>query len=498
MSNKKIAFRNIVVSVILQIVTIINGFIVPRIILVYFGSEVNGLISSVSQFLSYISLLEGGVGAVIMAALYRPLVENDHNKINGVVKAADQFFKKIAVIYVIYVIVLAIVYPILVKTSFSWKFISSLVLIIAISFFIQYFFSLSYRVLLNADRRGYIVSLTQIAFIVTNLILTIVVVSIFPEIHLLKLANSLAYLIQPLFYNIYVKKHYLLYKNIKPDNDALKQRWDGFGQNLAYFITANTDIVVLTVLSTLVNVSIYSVYNMIIIAMKGLVNAISIAVVPSIGNVLASGDNHRSENAFDQYVLLMNIVSTFLFTCATILITPFVLAYTLNITDANYNQPIFGMLIVLANYFGCIRDPYINVANAAGKFKSISKYAYAEAAINIVISIALVVRLGLIGVAIGTLIAMGYRFFAQAYYIKTNILYRPFIKTVKSVVCMGLIVTICDLITFFIPRPNSISLGSWVLYAIPISCTVLFITIVVFYFFYRNDLKILIGRKIRR
>lgn len=498
MSNKKIAFRNIIVSLILQIVTIINGFIVPRIILVYFGSEVNGLISSINQFLNYISLLEGGVGAVIMAALYRPLCENNQQKINGIVNAANQFFKRIAGIYVIYVIILAIIYPLFIDTSFSWGFISSLVLIIAINLFVQYFFSLSYKVLLNADRRGYIVSITQIVFIILNLVLTIVVVLIYPEIHLLKLANSLAYLIQPLFFNVYVNRHYLINKKVKPDNKALQQRWDGFGQNLAYFVTTNTDIVVLTVLSTLVNVSIYSVYNMIIIALKGLVNAISSAVVPSMGNVLASNDTRRSNTTFNQYVLLINIVSTFLFTCATILITPFVQVYTLNINDANYNQPIFGVLIVLANFFGCIRDPYINIANAAGQFKSISKYAYTEAAINIIVSVILVVlNFGLVGVAIGTMLAMTYRFFAQAYYLKLNVLYRPFLKAIKSIVCMGLVVIICNILTIFIPKTTSFTFESWIIYAIPISFLVIFITLIIFGIFFENDLKELVGKRLK-
>ena len=38
-----------------------------------FGSEINGLVSSITQFLSFISLLEGGLGAVVLAELYLPI-----------------------------------------------------------------------------------------------------------------------------------------------------------------------------------------------------------------------------------------------------------------------------------------------------------------------------------------------------------------------------------------------------------------------------------------
>ena len=73
MKIKSVALLNTIANIILQIVTIISGFILPKIILSCFGSEVNGLVSSISQFLSYINLLEGGVMGVIMANLYKQL-----------------------------------------------------------------------------------------------------------------------------------------------------------------------------------------------------------------------------------------------------------------------------------------------------------------------------------------------------------------------------------------------------------------------------------------
>ena len=63
-SNKKLTVLNIVFAVLLQILTLASGFIIPKIVLSYFGSEVNGMISSISQFLNYVQLLEGGLSGV--------------------------------------------------------------------------------------------------------------------------------------------------------------------------------------------------------------------------------------------------------------------------------------------------------------------------------------------------------------------------------------------------------------------------------------------------
>ena len=107
---KKKAYMNIFFSIVSQLISILNGIVVPRLILGTFGSEVNGLVNSLTQFLNYITLVEGGLGSVVLAALYAPLANNDNKKINAVLNAANRFFKKIAYIF--------LVYPVLVKNIY--------------------------------------------------------------------------------------------------------------------------------------------------------------------------------------------------------------------------------------------------------------------------------------------------------------------------------------------------------------------------------------------
>ena len=80
--RSKNAMMNIGTALILQLLTAISGLVVSRLILQTFGSSVNGLATSITQFLSYVSLLEAGVGGVIRAALFKPLAEQDTEKIS--------------------------------------------------------------------------------------------------------------------------------------------------------------------------------------------------------------------------------------------------------------------------------------------------------------------------------------------------------------------------------------------------------------------------------
>ena len=82
--KSKVTLINVVSSLILQVVTVLSGFIIPKIILTNFDSSVNGLVSSLNQFLSYITLIEGGITGVVLANLYKPLVDHDNKKISAI------------------------------------------------------------------------------------------------------------------------------------------------------------------------------------------------------------------------------------------------------------------------------------------------------------------------------------------------------------------------------------------------------------------------------
>ncbi|MCR5832937.1 MAG: polysaccharide biosynthesis C-terminal domain-containing protein [Candidatus Saccharibacteria bacterium] len=466
MRKNKVTLRNVVTTLALQIVTIISGFIIPKLILSTFGSETNGLISSLQQFLNYIALVEGGLNGVIMANLYKPLVAKDYKKVSSIIKTSNSFFKKISIVFVCYTIVLAIVYPLLFKTSFSWGFIFTLTLILSIKLFVQYCFSLSLRNLLNADKKVYIVSLTQIALIVADTIIAVAVIKLIPNIHIFKLISAIIFMSQPIIYNYYIKKHYPLEKNVSTDKQLLANRWDGFAINVAYFVHSNTDIAVISIFRGLKEASVYSVYALVVSGIKQLCQALWKALSPSIGKLYASGDQKELNKKFDTFEYITFFVSFFMFGVAATLITPFVQIYTSNITDVNYNQPIFGVLILIAETMYIIREPYTAIAYSANKFKEIRVPAIIEAILNIAISIALVPWLGIIGVAVGTVVAMTYRTLFQVWYLRKHLINRPVRKFMKGFLAFAISTScICALCIIGLPI-REYTIMNWISHAI--------------------------------
>lgn len=260
MSRRKKFLLNTGMGILKQLVTVICGFILPRYMLLYYGSSINGLISSISHFLSFISLLDMGVGAVVQANLYKPLAEKDNAQISRIVKSSEKFFRKLAYVFIGYIIVLCFMFPTMVNGSFRPWYTVSLLLIISISTLAQYLLGMTYQLLLNADQKSYVSLSMQIGTIVLNTILAILLMWLGASVHLVKLVTATVYVLRPLGQMLYVHRHYSLNHRIKLNEEPIKQKWNGFSQHLAAVVCQNIDVAVLTLFSTLENVSIYSVY----------------------------------------------------------------------------------------------------------------------------------------------------------------------------------------------------------------------------------------------
>ena len=79
--------------------TIALGFLAPRFIILAYGSEVNGLTSTITQTMNVILLLQAGASTAAVFTLFKPIAENDTELLSKRVAVAERFYRKIAVIF---------------------------------------------------------------------------------------------------------------------------------------------------------------------------------------------------------------------------------------------------------------------------------------------------------------------------------------------------------------------------------------------------------------
>lgn len=482
--RKKRLLYNTGSSLFLQVTSIICGFIVPRLILEYYGSGVNGLVNSITRFIAFISFLEFGVGAVVQSELYKPLAEGNNNQVSRIVVSAQRFFSTLAKIMLGYIVLLLIIYPGIVKNNFGILYSATLIIVISISSFAQYYFGIVNSLLLNADQKGYVQYSIQSVTLILNTIACLLLMKMGQGIHVVKMVTSMIFILRPLLIKLYVDKHYNINRNIIYNEEPIKQKWNGVAQHISAIVLDNTDTVVLTLLSTLSNVSIYSVYHLVVYGVKQIFTTITNGIQSLFGELWAKKEFDELIKVFSWTEWIIHSFIVFAFGCTLVLICPFVQVYTKGIEDANYLVPVFAVLITLANAFHGLRLPYICMIFAGGHYKETQNNFIIASAVNLIISLVTVHFWGLIGVAIGTLVAMTYQTIWMAWYISKNLVKWPFKKFIKQLTVDILIWIIGYFFTRWI-RMASVSYMSWLIMAIKVAICWGIICILINLFIYK-------------
>ncbi len=481
--QKYLLKRNTISSFAYQITTIVCGFIIPRLILVGYGSSVNGLVLSIKQFLGIISFLEMGVGAVVQSSLYKPLADKDEEKTNQILSSANKFFTNIGLVLFIYVIVLFFIYPLSVQTEFKWLYTALLVGAISISFFAQYFFGIIDRLYLNSAQHGYIQYNSQTITLIFNVLVGLILIKLNSSIQIFQLVSSLIFLARPIYLRMYVNCHYNVNRHAKYDKEPIEQKWNGIAQHVAAVVLDGTDVIVLTIFSTLENVSIYSVYNLVITGVKNLALSLTNGIQALEGELWAKQDLENLVPLYKKTEWLIHMGTVLVFSCVALLVTPFVQVYTTGVNDADYYQPLFAVLISAANAGHCLRLPYNLMILAAAHFKQTQRNYIIAAVMNLVISIIAVFSFGLIGVAIGTMIAMVYQTIWMAVYTSRNLI-KGTIKSSLKILVVDIITVGAVYFSSFWMKMSEVSYFGWSILAIKtfcIACVIMLIINVVFY-----------------
>lgn len=483
------AKKNIFWAIIQQIVSICFGILIPSLIISKYGSNTYGLITSITSFLSYITLLESGIGAVFRAEIMKPICDNDREKTINVIVAAQSFFKKIGIIFVIYVFALCFVYPMIINDQFDSIFTILLIVILSIGMFIEYYYALVYKFYLQTKQKSYIVSLFSSLTIFLTSSITIVLVLMNQNIIIVKLIAAITSLLLPFLMILYIRKKEKIDIKECTRKEKLNGKWDGLAQHIALVVNNNTDVVVLTLFSTLKNVSVYSIYYLIVSNIRNIVISFTSGIDVSFGDMYLKKEYDTLKRSFNLYEIIYFTMTTILFICTFFLILPFIKVYTLNLTDAYYINETFGYLFVLAYFVYCIRMPYYSLSLIVGHFKETRNGAFLEAGLNIFISTVLVIRYGLVGVAIGTLVAMLVRTIELIIHCYRKILDIPLknlifkiIVIVLEFVCIYILIN--NIITF-----ETINYIGWFIYAIKVFLIVIIVVFIGNLLAYRNHIN---------
>lgn len=406
--RKKSSFKNMITAVSSNVLTIIVGLVAQAIFIKILGSEYLGLNGLFSNVISMLGIVELGMGSAIIYNMYKPIAEEDHEKI----KSLMQFYKKSYRIITLIISIIGIMIIPFIKYIVDIESITVdiNVYLVYILFLLETICSyiLSYkRSMLYADQKEYITNIIHIGYTILVNTMQLTFLYFTNDYYLYLIIKVMMRLVENIVISSYVNRRYsyLLDNNVtkldsKTEKDIFQKIRALFFHKIGTFIVSGTDNIIISKYLGLVTVGLYSNYYMIINAVQTVINHIIQATRASVGNLLVTESKTKQFDIFNKIRFVNFWISCFSSICIFVIMDSFITIWI----GYKFVLPTKVLLVLVINFFiVSSRSTYGAFKEAAGIFYEDRFVPIIESLLNIVLSIIFVKKFGLMGVFMGTI-----------------------------------------------------------------------------------------------
>jgi O-antigen/teichoic acid export membrane protein len=424
------SLKNILMGITTQIVITLLGFISRKVFIDNLGSAylgVNGLLTNV---LSMMVLIEGGIAISIVYNLYKPLSEGKKDQIIALVQLYKKAYSVLAVIVLLFSLGL---YPYLGHLMKDGESISNLTIIYSLfvgKSVVSYLNAHKWS-LINADQRGYLLGKVNLGINITTMIGKIIILVETKNYVLFLLIEFLLFLLQNIINGRIVNKRYPYIKTkekypLDPvtKQNIIKNVKAMFLQNIGGYLVFGTDNILISSLISVATVGLYSNYTMLTQQLAALIDPILGGIGSSVGNLIATDDSSKNLKVFHVSFLVNFWLYSMCTVCLYVLMNPFISWWlgSQNLLDHT------AFIFILVNfYINGMRTAIATFKNKAGLFTQDKYFPLIEGGVNLVLSLLLVKYFGLAGIFMGTTVST----FATIFWTQPCIVFKNLFK--KSV-----------------------------------------------------------------
>ncbi len=450
LANKDLRIKNnLISSLIYQVVLISLSFLLPRLYLENFGSEVNGVLSTIKQIFAYLFLLEAGVGLATTQALYKRIGEKDYKSASEVLSATHSYYIRTGIIYVIIVLAIAALYAYVIPTSIDGNVVFLIIILTALPAVFSYFVQAKYRILMEVDGRKYVINNAETILQIASNAGKILVLLLSDSLILIQLVYCIMYLTQLIYLYFYAKRRYKwLDLKSKPDFGAISQKNSVLVHQLSGMVFNNTDVILISVLCDFKAVSIYAIYNIFFSQVQNFITNVISSFTFALGQMFNT-DREKFDKLYNVYETFYVMATCIIYTLMAVFLLPIIQIYTSGINDAEYTNGFLVLLFVIMNLIANAKLPVNGIIEYAGEFDKTRSFAIWEMIINITVSVVAILYMGICGAIIGTIAALLYRGIMTIYYSNKKVLKRSMMCTYKILI-VNVIVFAVIMMVFFV------------------------------------------------
>lgn len=452
-SRTKKVVLNAISSVVQQVIVVLVGFVNRKIFLVTIGVAYLGVNGLFSNILSLLAMSELGVGTAIIYSLYKPLAEGKEDEVCKLMNFYKQAYRLIAMAIVAIGVIICMFLGVFIninESGFTLKELQIIFLLYLLQTASTYLFSYK-RSLFFADQKAYITSYIDTGFKVFISIATAVIMVVTKNFYLYLILTIILNLINNAAISFYADKRYpYIKRKLKLETEKVRKIFGNikniFIHKVASTAITSTDNILISKFVGIAVVGLYSNYQLVIDSVSNIMRRILQSIQASVGNLLATEDTERAEEILYQATLVAHLIASFSSVALSCLVQDFIILvfgqeYTLEFSIVFIS--IFSFMLVL------MKEPLYQFVSVSGLFKEDRTNAIIGMILNLGISLILVIRIGLAGVFLGTVISSIITFI-----LKINFFYSKFLR--KSAMKYHIVISGYIIISF-----AEIAITSW-------------------------------------
>ena len=397
--------KNLVYSYVFKVISLLLNFVVRIVFVKFLAVEYLGASGLFSNILSVLSFAELGIGSAITFCLYKPLEEKDQDKIRTLI---DLFKRCYLVIALVVIIAGLCCVPFLdVLTNHSTLPNLTLIYILYLSDTVISYFGADKQSLLMADQKRYLVTRNTTLIQFVRSIVQILFIVITKNFLVYLSLQVICQILTVLYLKYTADKEYPFLRNKETITPLSKDEKQSIITNVKAIVmhkvgaiaVNNTDNIIISSFLGLAITGIASNYVLIINSVNIIIWQLSYSTSASVGNLIASDvKKDYVEKIFNR----LDFLNYSLYLFATVLLST-LLKPLIGVLGKEFGLDDLTVLFLCINFMIAGNRTVVNQFKETGGLFVYDKYkALCEAAINLVVSIWLVQKLGLLGIYIGT------------------------------------------------------------------------------------------------
>lgn len=419
----KSSIKNLFFAMTGQSAALIISFFSRIAFMQVLGTEYLGLNGLFTNILSILSLVELGIGPAMTFSLYKPLAENDTEKVKSLMRLYKKAYISIGIVILIFGIIITPFLEVFIKTNPNIPYIHLIFLLFVLNAAISYFYSYK-RSLIISDQKRYIATIYRYSFFVLLNIIQIIVLYLTHDFILFLVCQIIATFVENIIVSKKADKLYPFLKEKtvrKLDKPTFSEITRNVRAMLAHrlggVVVNSTDSLIISKFVGLVGVGLYFNYQLIINALNLITSQVFASITASVGNLGATEEEDKKRFIFNITFFINFWIYGFISICLVVLVNPFVELWI----GKDYRLNINIVSIVIFNfYLTGMRKGVLTFRDALGIYWYDRHKPIFESIINLIVSLILVRELGMIGVFIGTTIST----LTTSFWVEPYVLYK--------------------------------------------------------------------------